>query len=500
MTEKTNYKIELSISIGSIKVAVKDEASRNCRYFSFIIDIEPTFNSVINSRQITGFKPEQINETDSDSDNDEKTQFRSEWYKVHDELTRSTFEIFSNENNGNIKECLINKKITLDFRLPRWIPKMAKEFYEFSDRSKDFEQFLISTLQIRITILAKNNECVDTFEILEIGETVIGLSENQILSKHSFFFIHCIPDHDALVINEGTLYEDEHTIGIIRCFFNYVPIINKSSHEGLICNELKKEQIYDEKSSSNESIPLQLDEINNNFHEFVPLQWEYLDDENIIRGPFNSVVMMSWIIKGYFGKNSKLRLLNLSENNYLSNYVNFEYLPQYLPLIKSDILRMFLVSKGSSHPRTVLPSDSSDNLLEIPRFYSGGENNPKIKNNSQLIKKDSLFSKPRNKIEIEDAINLLKTQFSRIDKEFKERLSNKSKDKETDKQDFDDLKLVKGELIKYTTRNMFRRENNFLFKKWCAEYGTDLVLEACAIRIQTTYRKYMAKKKSAIIN
>lgn len=502
--DKDVYYLELSLYLGSINVTVSDDTHASYRFFSLTIDIEPIFTSGSNI-EVDRQELNSIDDNDSDIDECEITQFRTEWYGVMDTPLPATYNIFSSEINGIIKECKISQDISFNLKLPIWVSNMARQFYNTHDQI-GFENFLLTVLQLRITIWATNDTAAEYTEMYEVGEVVIKISENHLLSKNSFHFIHRIPDHDVIVIKEYKRKDEECTIGIMRCFFNSKPLVVKNIknlknkfHEDNVINTNYPLSIHVKKSPDSVS-ELQVnkdcktDEI---FHDFVLLQWEYLDDNNIIRGPYNSIVMMSWIIKGYFRENSKLRLFEFAEETTNEGitprkYKNFEYLNQQLSLIKSDVFRIFQNSTAIGLNKEVLNKDHrNDNIIS-----------DSLNMDDKLVNQDvNMSSMPTShlnkRFEFENAVSMLKTKFTSIEKEFQNKFKRKAEENSKDVNGGsspDVINKSKDEFIEFATKNVFKQKDNILFKKWCAEFGPGLVLEACAIRIQTAFRKYIRKK------
>ncbi|OII74212.1 uncharacterized protein cubi_01056 [Cryptosporidium ubiquitum] len=488
------YYIELSIYLGSIKVTISDDNRIDCRFFSLAFDIEPSF-TLENSLQEFSKQTQHIfDDNDSDTDEFEKTQFLTNWYTITDTPIQTTYDIFSTEINGIIKECAINQDICFNLKLPVWVSNMAKQFYNLYNKI-GFENFLLTVLQLRITIWATNNTAIESTEMFEVGEVVIKVSENHLLSKNSFYFIHRIPDHDVFAIKEYRKKGEECTIGILRIFFNSKPLIMKNINQNIKVKDVYKKGIlsYDaSKKSTVQKLEINQKNIQEQLHDFVPLQWEYLDDNNVIRGPYNSIVMMSWIIKGYFAENNLLRLFEIDQecankSVITRKFEKFKSLKHYFSLIKSDVSRIFRYSPDNELNKELIVRKSINENISL--------HNTETINKPILQKLNTNFtsiSYEKKRIEIENAVNMLKTQFSNIDKEFQNK--RKVKDK---KKDNDSSKIVNkssDEFIEFATKNVFRQKNNILFKRWSVEYGPELVLEACAIRIQTAYRKYIRKK------
>lgn len=502
LNDKNVYSLELSLYLESINVTVSDNHA-SYRFFSLAIDTEPFFTSG-DDIQVDRQELNTFDGNDSEIDEHEVTQFRTEWYRVIDTPLPTTYSVFSSEIDGIIKECKISQDISFNIKLPIWISNMARQFYNTHDQI-GFEDFLLSVLRLRITIWATKDTNVESTEIYEVGEVVIKISENHLLSKNSFHFIHRIPDHDVIAIKEYKNYE-EYTIGILRCFFNFKPLIIKNVKNLKDRNKFKRDEantncsLFNHVEKNTDLIPeLQInkDKIDEIFHDFVPLQWEYLDDNNIIRGPYNSIVMMSWIIKGYFRQDSKLRLFEFSEecvNESITprKYKNFNYLNQHLSLIKSDVFRIFQNSVVIGlNKETLIKGEMSDNYIMDSSEISGKLVN--IEANINLTPTPHL----NKRFEIENAVNMLKTKFTNIEKEFQNKFKRKAEENSKEVNSgfsSEGIYINKDEFIEFATKNVFKQKDNILFKKWCAEFGPDLVLEACAIRIQTAFRKYIRKK------
>ncbi|KAK9173555.1 GYF domain containing protein [Cryptosporidium meleagridis] len=494
---KNTHQIELSIYLESISVTISDDNQMNCRFFSLTVDIEPSFNLENNLQEINAQAQNIFDYNDSEIDDYEKTQFHTSWYETTDAPLHAAHGIFSSEINGIIKECNINQEIYLNLKLPIWILNMAKQFYNAFNQT-GFENFLLTVLQLRFTIWATNNSTIESAEIFEIGETIIKVSEDHILSKNSFCFIHRIPEYDALAIKEYSGNDKECTIGILKCFFNSRPVIIKNINHNLIDTCKNNATPRDFSKEDFESIrKLQISKENAlmQLNDIVPLKWEYLDDNNIIRGPYNSIFMMSWIVKGYFGENSKLRLFDFGqeckiETTTPNSLQKFQPLSNYLSLIKSDVSRIFRCS-----PNYVI---NSDLIVKEPNNENMSLHTMEMTNKSSAQRENARFvytSNESKRIEIENAVNMLKTQFSHIEKEFQNKFRGKVQNKSIDNNfSSEAINISKDEFIKFATKNVFRQKNNVLFKKWCAEYGPELVLEACAIRIQTAFRKYIKRR------
>ncbi|CUV05136.1 unnamed protein product [Cryptosporidium hominis] len=491
------HHIELSIYLGSISVTISDDNQINCRFFSLTVDIEPSFNLENSLQEINTQTQNIFDYNDSEIDDCEKTQFRTSWYEITDAPLHAAYGIFSSEINGIIKECNINQDICLNLKLPIWVSSMAKQFYNAYNQI-GFENFLLTVLQLRITIWATKNSTIESAEIFEVGEAIIKVSEDHILSKNSFYFIHRIPEHDAFAIKEYSGNDKECTIGILKCFFNSRPVIIKNINHNLIdicknnakpCDFSKKNfELIQKLRISQENILMQL-------HDIVPLKWEYLDDNNVIRGPYNSIVMMSWIVKGYFGENSKLRLFDFGQECIIESTTprclqKFQPLSNYLSLIKSDVSRIFRCSSNDLINSGLIVKEPNNENMNLHTVEMINESSAR-EENVRFIQK----SQESKRIEIENAVNMLKTQFSHIEKEFQNKFRRKVQNKSVDNNfSSEATNISKDEFIKFATKNVFRQKNNALFKKWCAEYGPELVLEACAIRIQTAFRKYIKRR------
>ncbi|KAH8583792.1 protein with gyf domain [Cryptosporidium sp. chipmunk genotype I] len=495
--DKNEYNIELSIFLGSINVTINDDNQINCRFFSLVVDIEPSFNLENSLKEINAQEQNIFDYNDSDIDGCEKTQFRTSWYVTTDTPLHAAYGVFSSEISGVIKECNINQDVSLNLKLPTWVSNMAKQFYNVYDQI-GFENFLLTVLQLRITIWAASNSTIESAEIFEVGEVVIKVSENHLLSKNSFYFIHRIPDHDAFTIKKCTRKDEECTIGILKCFFNSRPVIIKNINQDLkdICES--NAILYDfpkENSVLIQKLRISKENVLEQLHDFVPLKWEYLDDNNVIRGPYNSIVMISWIVKGYFRENSQLRLFDfgqgsLCESSTPMNFKKFQPLSNYLSLIKSDVSRIFRFSSENGVNRDLAVREPNDEKTNLHSEEMTNRSFSREKN-TKFIKK----SYEGKRIEIENAVKILKIQFSHIEKEFQNKFRRKVQDKKTDNRFSSEARDInRDEFIEFAIKNVFRQKNNVLFKKWCAEYGPELVLEACAIRIQTAFRKYIRKK------
>ncbi|KAJ1607378.1 gyf domain-containing protein [Cryptosporidium canis] len=497
------YFLELSIHLGSINVTIDNEYHEKYNFFSLTFDIEPSFISNdslhVNEQELSIY-----DSGDSDIDECETTQFRTEWYMVMNTPLPATYGIFSSEIHGVVKECMINKDTSINLKLPVWISNMARQFYN-THKEMSFENFLLTILRLRITVWATESAEMGPFNMYEVGEVIINISDCYVLSKNSFHFIHRIPDHDAIIIRDYKK-DDEYTIGILRCCFNFRPIVAKNIDGNFefisesLSNEASTHNLFPINVKKNTDL-IQHAHVNKcreeKCHEFVPLQWEYLDDSNIVRGPYNSIVMMSWIIKGYFNENSKLRLFEFDKETIQKKVTqrkhrNFNHLSNYLSLIKSDVARIFQNTTSNGLNKVVSSRLDGNRHLNIDcadmaKTLYNKENSVNFTQLSHLNKR----------FEIENAVSMLKAKFSDIEKDFQNKFKKKNHIcKQMSNYSFTEgSNKSKGEFIESATKNVFKQRNNILFKKWCAEYGPELVLEACAIRIQTAFRRYIRKKK-----
>ncbi|KAH8742035.1 protein with gyf domain [Cryptosporidium ryanae] len=514
---RNDYIIDFSIFIDSICVSIDDENCLNCKFFSLEINIEPSLSFNFDYIDNCNFDEFISNYKLYLDDNKSNTKFQTNWFKVKERPLKTTFDVFFDDQHGSIRECIINQNIKGSSILPTWMIDIYTYFYKSLNTLEKFNDFLLSVIQFRITILGYNRS--NNIEIFQIGECLTKLDNDQLLSNKNFLFINKICDN-SFFININDVNTDNFTIGILKFFFEYIPTISEIKSSPCKKENYSENTNYTFKYRFSEGFSLfgnrnlkysriscekrcDLD-----YSDFIPLQWEYLDDNGKIRGPYNSITIMSWLIKGYFCDDSKLRLFHVGSNTSDSEfqsamYREFKPLSEYIELIKSDVSRLFPDS-GRGLQYCSSQKINPDNF-EKDSYQRSNTIFNKIHNSDRnsVDKYYNYSTKSNNKLfftkNIEE-INLIKKQLRKIEIEFQSKMKKKLPENRLEidnicNTNHDNKNLSKrDQVIESATRNVFRQKNNCAFKRWCVEFGPELVSDACAIRIQRAFREYKKKK------
>ncbi|EEA07231.1 GYF domain-containing protein [Cryptosporidium muris RN66] len=590
--------IDVEFIIKSIAICIKEETSKIKSQFLVEINIEPGFFNE-NLYSNINFNSEDAKELfeesyiDSNDDNKSNIQFKTDWFDSLEKPTFESLDLFYSDVSGNIKECAMNFKMKCSIILPQWITKTAKAIYSKLEKKEDFNEFLLSNLRMVITVWYNNKEKeISSISAKEIGYCSICLSDPLMLSPNAFYFLTSTQDDNFLYLDQNLMsINDKCTNGIIRGMLTYYPRIihnnrkfnntkekyfmnipnnqskinNMRSDKQNIISTSKKHKIKEKlKRSINElmkdNLSYNMNSTSNIYTEdysiyhCIPLMWEYIDDDGNIQGPYNSIVIMSWIIKDYFEEDRLFRLcVNTHEDHPYTSHISFESikyennwakLSEYIDIIKADVIRMFpipnkyasismknnfeeknLYKENNNISEEQIKSDIqiryknkiiNDDLKPSLNHFQKNEKDTINTNFNFLDSNDELYSKfhlKRNTPEFIEAIKLLKNKIERITSEsFKQFKDNHNKEfvsdntgnfvKEQDINIFSNINLnrvnlnkVDDPIIEDIEKSIFDRSNNEVIKQWCVKYGSRMVIEACVIRIQSAYRNYLRKKQ-----
>ncbi|KAK6589330.1 hypothetical protein RS030_213432 [Cryptosporidium xiaoi] len=519
-SERNDYIIDFSIFFDSVLISIDDENCLNCKFFSLEIDIEPSLAHNIDYIENSNVDEFMNNYDFYLNENESNTRFQTKWFQISELPLKTTFDIFYSDHHQSIRECTINQSVKCSSILPSWMIDIYTNFYNNLNTSRSFNDFLLSVIQLRITILGFSRS--NHFEISQIGECLIKLNEDQLLSSKNFLFINKIHE-SSFVLNINDSQIDNFTIGVLKCFFEYIPTISEISSNPNKNYSYETSSIFEcrfsranlpsgNKNPKHSNITIKEHIMDN--CDFIPLQWEYLDDNGKVRGPYNSIIIMSWVIKGYFSNTSKLRLFsagNSSSDNetHSKTFTEFRSLSEHIELIKSDVSRLFPNSEKNLQYK--LSQTNSSYRLEDKSYQGNSTYSSKTQYGANKLTDKHYIDSTKNgrkaffMKEIEE-IESIKEQLMKIETEFHNKIKKKPSECKDETENIfctnpvDKNLSKRDQVIEFATRNVFRQRNNFTFKRWCAEFGSDLVSEACAIRIQRTFRKYKRRKNNTYIS
>ncbi|KAL7065972.1 GYF domain-containing protein [Cryptosporidium serpentis] len=497
--------IDIEFIIKSIAICIKEETSKIKSQFLVEINIEPGFFNE-NLYSNIDFNSEDTKELfeesyiDSNDDNKSNIQFKTDWFDSLEKPTFESLDLFYSDTSGNIKECAMNCKMKCSIILPQWITKTAKLIYSKLENKEDFNEFLLSNLRMVITVWYNNKEKeISSISAKEIGYCNICLSDPLMLSPNAFYFLTSTQDEDnSLYLDENlTSINNKYTNGIIRGMLTYYPRIihnnkkfnnaeekyfmNISNNDQLKINYMrnnkqniistsKKHRIKEKLKGSikelmEDNLSYNMNSTSNiyaedySMHHCIPLMWEYIDDDGNIQGPYNSIVIMSWVIKDYFEEDRLFRLcVNVRKDNPHISQIPFESikcennwakLSEYIEIIKADVIRMFPIP--SKHTSISMKSHPEERNLYKENNNTSEE---QIKSDIQIRCKNEIVNenlKPSLNHFQKYERNTINTNFNFLDSN--DKLSSKFHLKRNTPEFIEAIKLLKNKIEKITSES-----------------------------------------------